>query len=78
MEYVNEELIKQVAKNQGIKIKQVKVVLELLKEGNTVPFIARYRKEKTDSLDEEQIRAIEKNMSMVKILKKKRRHNSVN
>ncbi len=72
MEYVNEELIKQVAKNQGIKIKQVKVVLELLKEGNTVPFIARYRKEKTDSLDEEQIRAIEKEYEYGKNLEKRK------
>ncbi|MGD9964143.1 MAG: Tex family protein [Candidatus Izemoplasmatales bacterium] len=60
MEYINDELIKQVAKTQGISIKQVETVLELLTEGNTVPFIARYRKEKTGSLDEEQIRAIQK------------------
>ena len=60
MEYMNDELIKQVAKTQGISIKQVETVLELLTEGNTVPFIARYRKEKTGSLDEEQIRAIQK------------------
>ena len=60
MNYINEELIKQVAQSQGISTKQVETVLELLEEGNTVPFIARYRKEKTDSLDEEQIRAIQK------------------
>ena len=60
MEYINESLIKQVAKTQGITVKQVETVLELLDEGNTVPFIARYRKEKTNSLDEEQIRAIQK------------------
>ncbi len=72
MEYMNEEIIKQVSKNQGIKVKQVKVVLELLKEGNTVPFIARYRKEKTDSLDEEQIRAIEKEYEYGKNLEKRK------
>jgi len=60
MEYLNDQLIKEVSKNQNITINQVKVVLELLEEGNTVPFIARYRKEKTNSLDEEQIRAIQK------------------
>lgn len=60
MEYINESLIKQVAKTQGITVKQVETVLELLDEGNTVPFIARYRKERTNSLDEEQIRAIQK------------------
>ncbi|MCL2522280.1 MAG: RNA-binding transcriptional accessory protein [Erysipelotrichales bacterium] len=60
MEYINDELIKKIADEQGIKTNQVVAVLELLKEGNTVPFIARYRKEKTDGLDEEDIRAIEK------------------
>ena len=60
MEILNELLIKEVADNQNITIAQVKVVLELLEEGNTVPFIARYRKEKTNSLDEEEIRAIQK------------------
>ncbi|MDD4184121.1 MAG: Tex family protein [Candidatus Izemoplasmatales bacterium] len=60
MEYLNETLIKEVAINQKISIAQVKAVLDLLQEGQTVPFIARYRKEVTGSLDEEQIRAIEK------------------
>ena len=41
------------------KNKQIEVVLELLEEGNTVPFIARYRKEATGSLDEVEIREIE-------------------
>ncbi len=60
MEYLNEDLIKQIAINQQITIAQIKAVLDLLQEGQTVPFIARYRKEVTGSLDEEQIRAIEK------------------
>ena len=42
----------------NIKITQIESVLSLLEEGNTIPFIARYRKEKTGSLDEEQIRKI--------------------
>jgi len=60
MEYVNAQLIARVAGDLAIKTDQVKVVLGLLEEGNTVPFIARYRKEVTGELDEEQIRAIEK------------------
>ncbi|QLY40510.1 RNA-binding transcriptional accessory protein [Hujiaoplasma nucleasis] len=60
MEYINDKLIAEVAKNQNISVSQVKTVLALLEEGNTVPFIARYRKEKTGSLDEEEIRAIQK------------------
>ncbi|MFD1419255.1 Tex family protein [Companilactobacillus keshanensis] len=41
------------------KVQQIKAVLELLDEGNTVPFIARYRKERTGTLDEVAIRDIE-------------------
>jgi uncharacterized protein len=65
-------LIKQVAKNQQINVKQVEAVLELLEEGNTVPFIARYRKEKTNSLDEEQIRAIQKEYEYGKNLRERK------
>ncbi|MBU1145375.1 MAG: RNA-binding transcriptional accessory protein [Firmicutes bacterium] len=72
MEYVNDLLIKQVADNQNIKISQVQSVLDLLAEGNTVPFIARYRKEITESLDEEQIRAIEKEYEYGKSLDKRK------
>ena len=43
----------------GITDRQINTVLNLMQEGNTVPFIARYRKEMTGSLDEVQIQAIE-------------------
>ena len=55
---MNTDIIKQIGKDLNIKERQVEVVLNLLKEGNTVPFIARYRKEATGSLDEEVIRSI--------------------
>ena len=55
---MNKEIIKEIAQELNIKIEQVEAVLTLLEEGNTIPFIARYRKEKTGSLDEEQIRKI--------------------
>lgn len=55
---MNETIIKQIAKDQMITEKQVRAVLELLEQGNTIPFIARYRKEKTNALDEEAIRKI--------------------
>ena len=55
---MNKEIIKEIAQELNIKIEQAEAVLTLLKEGNTIPFIARYRKEKTGSLDEEQIRKI--------------------
>lgn len=53
------EIIKEIAKSLNIGVNQVEVVLKLLEEKNTIPFIARYRKEVTKGLDEEQIRAIE-------------------
>ena len=54
------DLIKYVAETINVKEKQVSAALDLLKQGATVPFIARYRKEATGNLDEEQIFAIEK------------------
>ena len=55
---MNELIIKEIANNLNIEEKQVISVLNLLKEGNTIPFIARYRKEATKNLNEEQIRSI--------------------
>ena len=55
---MNEELIKQISLSLNVRPEQVKAVLEMLKEGNTIPFIARYRKEATGGLDEEQIKSI--------------------
>ncbi len=55
---MNENIIKEISKNLNIREKQVEVVLSLLSEGNTIPFIARYRKEATGALDEEIIRSI--------------------
>ena len=56
--YINDVLLKQIAKELNIKISQIQAVLNLIEEGATVPFIARYRKEVTGNLDEEEIRAI--------------------
>lgn len=55
---MNDEIIKQTSNELNITDNQVKNVLELLKDGATIPFIARYRKEKTGGLNEEQIRKI--------------------
>lgn len=56
---MNEEIIKKIAEDLKVKIEQVKAVLELLENDHTVAFIARYRKEATGGLDEEQIRVID-------------------
>lgn len=55
---MNEDIINGICENLNIKKEQAQAVLNLLSEGNTIPFIARYRKEATGALDEEQIRKI--------------------
>ena len=55
---MNKEIILEIARTLNVKQTQVEKTLELLEEGNTIPFIARYRKEATGALDEEQIRSI--------------------
>ena len=55
---MNIELIKEISTELNIKTSQIEATLNLLAEGATIPFIARYRKEATGALDEEQIRKI--------------------
>jgi len=55
---MHESIIYEIKKSLKISENQVKSVLELLDQGNTIPFIARYRKEVTGGLDEEQINEI--------------------
>ena len=55
---MNENIINDISNELNIKTEQAITVLKLLEEGNTIPFIARYRKEATGALDEEQIRKI--------------------
>lgn len=71
-EYLNKELKQNIADTLNISLKQVEVVLDLLKEGNTVPFIARYRKELTGALDEEKIREISQNYEYGEALAKRK------
>jgi protein Tex len=54
-----EEIVDQISSELSLRGQQVKVTMELLEAGNTIPFIARYRKEMTGELDEEQLRQIE-------------------
>ncbi|WP_430510769.1 Tex family protein [Gottfriedia solisilvae] len=55
---MSQQLVKKIASELNISPQQVSTVIELKEEGNTIPFIARYRKEKTGSLDEVQIHSI--------------------
>ena len=55
---MNDDIIKNISKEINKSEKHVKIVLEMLEEGNTVPFIARYRKEATGAMTEDEIRKI--------------------
>jgi len=63
-----QEFIQLIAEELNFRVIQVKNTIELLDEGNTVPFISRYRKEMTGSLDEEEIRAIEDRIAYLRML----------
>ena len=54
----SETLISKIAKEQNLDINQVQAIASLLGEGSTIPFIARYRKEATGSLDEVAVTAV--------------------
>lgn len=67
-EYISVDLIELAAKKLKLKSNKVKATVELLDSGNTVPFIARYRKEMTGSLDEEEIRNVEEKVNYLRRL----------
>ena len=72
-EGLNQEIIQLLNKElTDYRPQQIKVVLNLLNEGNTVPFIARYRKEMTGTLDEVQIREIEERYNYLENLEKRK------
>ena len=66
-------IIEKIATKLKIRAKQVSATVELLDAENTVPFIARYRKEATGGLDEEQIRQIEENLKDLRALDDRRK-----
>jgi uncharacterized protein len=61
-------ILRTIARELNLRPNQVARTVELLDDDNTVPFIARYRKEVTDSLDEEQIRAVEERLGYLRNL----------
>jgi uncharacterized protein len=69
---MNVEIIKDLALELHLKVNYVEEVLKMLEEGNTIPFIARYRKEKTGAMSEEDIRKISEAYAyQVNLLKRK-------
>ena len=69
---LSEEKLTEIAVGLNITLKQVTATLDLLADGCTVPFIARYRKEATGALNDEQIKAISDNYEYVKSLEKRK------
>ncbi|MBD5287772.1 MAG: RNA-binding transcriptional accessory protein [Bacteroides sp.] len=69
---MNKNIASAVAERTALPIKGVAAVIELLDEGATVPFISRYRKERTGSLDEVSIRSIETALKQVRDLEGRR------
>lgn len=67
-----DHIIAQIADRLTVRKEQIEKTLQLLDEGNTVPFIARYRKEMTKGLDEEQIRMIQEEFTYQKNLEKRK------
>src|SRR5262249_45898167 len=72
-ERVNEQHVAHAAREMGLGVAQVRATAELLGEGATVPFVARYRKEATGSLDEVAITAIRDRLAQLAALEDRRR-----
>lgn len=69
---MEQEIIGLIAKNCGIENWQAENTLKLIEEGATVPFISRYRKERTGNLDEVQIGAVADALDKIKALKERK------
>ncbi|GIO63504.1 RNA-binding transcriptional accessory protein [Paenibacillus cineris] len=68
-----ERIVQQIAKELQLSLKQIRTTVGLLDEGNTIPFIARYRKEMTGELDENQLRGIEERVTYLRNLEERKR-----
>ena len=73
---MNETHIARIAQELELKTRQVQATAALLEEGGTVPFIARYRKEATGSLDEVAITTIRDRLDQLEELDKRRKPSS--
>ena len=66
------DIITQLTEELNLKREQVEKTVALIDEGNTIPFIARYRKEVTGSLDDTVLRALEERLNYLRSLDKRR------
>ena len=66
------DICKKIAQELGVKLWQVEAAVGLIDEGNTIPFISRYRKEATGSLNDEQLRTLEERLKYLRNLEEKK------
>ena len=66
------DIVKKIATELSIKQTQVSAVITLIDEGNTIPFIARYRKEAHGSLDDEQLRKLDERLRYLRGLEERK------
>ena len=66
------DIIKTIAQELGVKVWQVEAAVKLIDEGNTIPFISRYRKEVTGSLNDEQLRTLYERLTYLRNLEDKK------
>jgi uncharacterized protein len=65
-------ILQKLAQEMGVSLARVNAAVELLDDGATVPFIARYRKEATEGLDDTQLRFLEERLSYLRELEDRR------
>ena len=65
-------IIEAIAKELNLKVEQVEKTVALIDEGNTIPFIARYRKEVTGSLDDTVLRTLEERLNYLRNIEKRK------
>lgn len=66
------DIFKKIAEELSVKLWQVEAAAGLIDEGNTIPFISRYRKEVTGSLDDEQLRTLDERLKYLRNLEEKK------
>ena len=66
------DIIQEITSELGVRREQVSAAVELIDEGNTIPFIARYRKEVTGSLNDEQLRTLSERLTYLRNLEEKK------
>lgn len=72
------DIVKKIAAELEIRPQQVEAVIKLIDEGNTIPFIARYRKEAHGSLNDEQLRNLSERLTYLRTLEEKKERGPCN